>query len=61
MRVGTGTMLLRAGDGTATFPPGRNPVRVGVGVGVGNPDLDVDGDLGDVEMRPPRSWVTRGR
>jgi hypothetical protein len=57
VRVGTGTMLLRAGDGTATFPPRRDPV--GVRVGVSDPDLDVDGDLGDVEMRPPRSWVAR--
>ena len=31
VRVGTGTMLLRAADGTATFPPARDPVGVGVG------------------------------
>jgi len=53
VRVGTGTMLLRAGDGTATFPPRRDTV------GVRDPDPDVDSDVGDVEMRPPRSWVAR--
>jgi serine/threonine-protein kinase len=55
VRVGTGTMLLRAGDRTATFPPARDPV----GAGVGEAELDLDSELGVELLRPPRSWVPR--
>jgi serine/threonine-protein kinase len=58
VRVGTGTMLLRAGDGTATFPPGRDPVVVRVGVGVGDAE-DGDGEIDVESLRPPRSRVAR--
>jgi len=63
VRIGTGTMLLRADDGTATFPPARDPV--GVGAGVGDPDVDSDSDrdsdseVGIEELRPPRSRLPR--